>query len=507
MYKLFRFLTSRLVVTSVLIILQIVVLVLLMSFLNNYYYVYNTLFILISFIVVVVIINRNSNPMFKLAWIVPIMTFPVFGGLFYLFFGRTHLNKKNQAKLEKALDTANEQISMSEESYQALKEDNPVIARQAKYLASSANSDIYCQTSTKFLSPGTVFFEELVRSLHNAKKFIFLEYFIIAPGRMWDTILSILEKKAKQGVEIRLLYDDIGTINTLPDGYVDILTKKGIKPAVFNPYRPSMDIYLNYRDHRKIAIIDGKIGFTGGINIGDEYINEKIRFGYWQDASIKIQGDAVNKLIVMFLQMWHFTTQEEPRFDDYLQDYKDKSDGFVIPFSDEPVTQSLICQNAYLNIINNAQKYVYICTPYLILDIEMTSALIRAAQSGVDVNIITPHQPDKKLVHLMTRAHYSDLIKGGVKIYEFTPGFMHSKAIVCDDEVAVIGTSNFDYRSFYLHFENNIWMYKSKAVLEAKFAHEAALRKSHEYTLEMLNNQPGYSKLLASIIKVFAPLM
>ncbi|NLJ16871.1 MAG: cardiolipin synthase [Clostridiales bacterium] len=507
MYKIFRILTSRLVVTSVLIALQLLILALLMSFLKSYYYAFNILFILISIIVVVVIVNRNGNPNFKIAWIVPILMFPVFGGFFYLFFGRTHLSRKNQSKLEKSLDSAKDHFSVSVESYEKLKEDNPVICRQARYLALQAKSDIYCNTSTKFLSPGTVFFNELVRCLESAKKYIFLEYFIIAEGRMWRSILDILERKVKQGVEVRVIYDDIGAINTLPNGYDEYLRKKGIKVAVFNPYRPSIDVFMNYRDHRKIAIIDGKIGFTGGINIGDEYINEKIRYGYWQDVSIKIRGDAVNKLIIMFLQLWNFTVQEDPMYEKYLTDYKAKSDGYVIPFSDEPVTQKLNCQNAYLNIINNAQKYIYICTPYLILDDEMTSALIRAAHSGVRVNIITPYYPDKKIVQIMTRANYEDLIKGGIEIYEFTPGFMHAKAIVSDDEVAVVGTSNFDYRSFYLHFENNIWMYKSQAVMQAKLAHEAALRKSHEFTLEMIEQQPKLRKILASLIKVFAPLM
>ena len=324
---------------------------------------------------------------------------------------------------------------------------------------------------------------------------------------MWQKTFEILKKKAENGVEVRLMYDDIGTINLLPIDFPDKMKKVGIETIVFNPYKPSLDRFMNYRDHRKFAIIDGKVAFTGGINIADEYINRKERFGFWEDSCVRLDGDAVKKVVVLYLEMWHFATGVPQDYNRYLIEYKAMPDGYVIPFSDEPLFRGLIHENAYINIINNAKKYVYICTPYLILDDVMESSLIRAANSGIDVKIITPHHPDKKTVFEMTQANYERLMNNGVKIYEFIPGFIHTKMIISDDSTAIVGTCNFDYRSFYLHFENGVWMYKSKAVTQARDSFLNSLSVSEQVSEKIFENLSFSRRLLRSLLKVLAPLL
>lgn len=507
MSKILKFLTSRIFIVSALIFLQIAMIAVIMIYLSWMYIPIYVFFMAISVLIVIAIIDRNNNPMFKIAWIIPVLAFPICGALFYLMFGRTHLNKKNHSRLQKAIESDNGVIKVNEDALSLVGAKNSHIQREANYIIGSSRSNLYLSTETQFLSPGSLFFKELLIELKKAEKFIFLEYFIIGEGKMWTEILNILTDKISRGVEVRLMYDDIGCINNLSLDFPEKLRKMGIQTAVFNPYRPSLDPFLNYRDHRKFAIIDGKVAFTGGINIADEYINEKERFGFWEDASVKLTGDAVQKVTTLFLEMWYFTTGELPVYTDYIVNHKAQHDGVVIPFSDEPLFPELVCENAYLNIINDARKYVYICTPYLILDNVMESALIRAAKSGIKVVIITPHTPDKKLIFLMTRSNYKTLIDSGCEIYEFTPGFMHTKMIISDDETAIVGTSNFDYRSFYLHFENGVWMHRSKAVIQAKDSFIRTLDVSEKVTSALVDDIPFRTKLLRSILKMFAPLL
>lgn len=507
MNRILKFFTGRVFIISALIFIQICILLLGILFLSNYYIFFYLAMLVLSAVIACVIINRNCNPMFKLAWIIPILLFPICGGFFYLIFGRTHLGKFSRKKLEKSVSQVKEAILTDEENMERLEKEAPDYLRHARYICDNAYSSVYTNTETEFLAPGSSFFPKLLEAIDKAEHYIFLEYFIITPGDMWSAVLTKLISKAKSGVEVRIIYDDIGTINTLPRDYANTLSKLNIKTAVFNPYKPTMNKVMNYRDHRKLAIFDGKVAFTGGVNLADEYINRIERFGFWEDCCIRLEGDAVNKVTSMFIQMWNFATDENLLCSDYFIDYKAESDGYIIPFSDEPLDQELVCENAYINIINSAKKYVYISTPYLILDEVMTSALIRAARSGVDVEIITPHIPDKKLVFLMTRSNYKDLIEGGVKIYEFSPGFIHSKVIVSDDETAIVGTSNFDYRSFYLHFENGVWMYNSNAVMKAKEAHCKAREASCRITMQFVNSISFFNKILSSLLKIFAPLL
>jgi cardiolipin synthase len=328
---------------------------------------------------------------------------------------------------------------------------------------------------------------------------------------MWNTILDILVKKVKQGVDVRVIFDDMGCIMVLPYRYDKKLEAMGIKCCVFNTFIPILSSKLNNRDHRKIVVIDGNCGFTGGINLADEYINAYEKHGHWKDTAIMIKGPAVWSLTVMFLTMWDYLRGTDEDYVKYRPSGNLKEEladnGYVQPFTDNPFDDEQISETVYLNLINKAKRYVYINTPYLIIDNEMMGALTSAAKSGVDVRIVTPHIPDKWYVHVVTRANYDVLVESGVKIYEYTPGFMHAKSFVADDEYGVIGTINLDYRSLYLHFECGIWLYKTNSIAQMKEDYMKTLQVSKEITLEECYDVSLYCKLLRGILRIFAPLM
>ncbi len=493
MKKLLGFLTTRLFIFAFLIILQIGLLVLSIIKLQELSVYFYILCQVLSLVVVFFIVGKDDNPNYKIAWIIPIMMFPLFGGVFYLFFGRRGISKKVKKilKTEKT-DDINSDILLS------LKE-NPEIFKQASYI-SSVGYPVYTNTETTYLSPGEKLLDTMICELKKAKSFIYLEYFIIEEGNFWNKILEILSQKVKEGVDVRVMYDDMGCIKTLPDGYTKKLKKLGIKAKVFNPFVPSVDLFMNNRDHRKICVIDGEVGFTGGINLADEYINEKMRFGHWKDAGIMLKGEAVLSLTSMFLHLWGDDERPQKPKTPYA------SDGFVMPFSDMPIDRELTGENIYMNMITSAKEIISIETPYLIIDNEMLSALCLAAKSGIKVNIITPGIPDKWFVHEMTRSNYKRLIQSGVNIYEYKDGFIHSKIVITDRECAVIGTQNFDYRSLYLHFECGVWMYKSNAVLEADDDFKAIIKVSRKISESDLKI-PWYKSIVRGFLKLFAPLL
>lgn len=493
MKKLVSFLTSRLFIFAFLIILQMGLLALSIMKLQELSVYFYILCQILSLVVVFFIVGKDDNPNYKIAWIIPIMAFPVFGGVFYLFFGRRGISKKVRKilKTEKT-DDINSDILLS------LKE-NPEIYKQASYI-NSVGYPVFINTETTYLSPGEKLLDTMVCELKKAKHFIYLEYFIIEEGKFWNKILEILSEKAKDGVDVRVMYDDMGCIKTLPDGYTRKLKKLGIKAKVFNPFVPSVDLFMNNRDHRKICVIDGEVGFTGGINLADEYINEKLRFGHWKDAGLILKGEAVLSLTSMFLHLWGDDEKPKTPKTPYA------SDGFVMPFSDMPIDRELTGENIYMNMITSAKESISIETPYLIIDNEMLSALCLAAKSGIKVNVVTPGIPDKWFVHEVTRSNYKRLIQSGVNIYEYKDGFIHSKIVITDRECAVIGTQNFDYRSLYLHFECGVWMYKSNAVLEADDDFKAIIKVSRKISESDLKI-PWYKSIVRGFLKLFAPLL
>ena len=508
MRKFLRFLTQRVVLTALLIVIQALLLFGIIWKLNNYFVYFYAASVLLSLLLTLRIINNKSNPAFKIAWLIPILLFPVLGGLVYLVFGSDRTGKYIRNKMGRIEKEMQDGISKANER-SGIEKMPPDVVNQSHYISNSAHCPPYKNTTVEYLPMGEVKFERMVQELKKAKRYIFMEYFIIQEGTMWNTILDVLEEKAKEGVDVRVIYDDMGCILTLPTGYEKTLREKGIQCQIFNPFIPILSSHFNTRDHRKICVIDGNVGFTGGINLADEYINGYEKHGHWKDTAILLKGEAVFSLTTMFLSMWDYLIKKEG--EDYAAYYPDSWDenaqGIVQPFADNPLDDEAVGETVYLNLINKAKRYVYITTPYLILSNEMVTAMNTAAKSGVDVRIITPHVPDKWYVHAVSRSYYEMLVEAGVKIYEYTPGFVHAKTFVVDDEYAVVGTINLDYRSLYLHLESAAWMYKASCVTDVRDDFLKTQQMSQEITLEECRNISIPRRLGRSVLRVLAPLM
>lgn len=475
----------------------------------NYSYYLCTL---LGAVLALYIVNSDMNPSYKIAWIIPILLFPIFGSTFYLFFGNNHSGDRLRKRMNNFNEESKLLLPQDKELIAKFHRENRVVEKQAYYIFTYGGYPVYSNTKTTYFPLGEKKFERLLVELEKAERFIFLEYFIIQEGKMWNSILEILERKAKEGVDVRLIYDDIGCLFTLPYKYNEEMERRGIKCRVFNPFRPLWSAKMNNRDHRKILVIDGHTAFNGGINLADEYINEYEKHGHWKDTAVMLEGEAVWSFTMMFLTMWNYLSNTKPDdYSYYMPQEHDiahiNSDGFVIPYTDSPLDDEPVGENVYLNIINDAKEYVYITTPYLIIDNEMQTALILAAKSGIDVRIITPHVPDKWFVHAVTRAHYKKLVKFGVKIYEYTPGFIHAKNFVSDDSVAVVGTINLDFRSLYLHFECATWMYKTESILDVKQDYLDTLKKCQEITYADCMNINIFRRIGRAVLRLFAPMM
>ncbi|MCK8817905.1 cardiolipin synthase [Natroniella sulfidigena] len=453
------------------------------------------------------------NPIYKVAWIIPILLFPVFGGLFYIFFAGKKLHKRAKHKMTLIGDKMSDVLQPKEDILEEIENQSKVAANQSRYIQDYAYSPPDCNTTTDYFPIGEMKFEQLKEELKKAEDYIFLEYFIIEEGEMWNSILDILVEKAAEGVDVRVIYDDVGCLFTLPYKYNEQLEMKGIKCSVFNPLVPVLSPVLNNRDHRKIIVIDGHTGFTGGINLADEYINSFEKYGHWKDSAIMLKGEAVWSMTVMFLSMWDYLRGIKEDLQEFKPNYNLVADnskdgtGYIQPFADNPLDGETVGQIVYLNLINKAQDYVYIMTPYLIIDNEMATALSAAAKGGVDVRIITPHCADKWYVHAVTRSYYRILIENGVKIYEYRPGFVHAKSCVVDDEYGVVSTINMDYRSLYLHFECGVWMYDCSSIIEMKDDFFNTLKFCSKITIKELEDTAWYKELGRSVLRVFAPLM
>ena len=509
MKKILRFITQRVVITALLIVLQALLLFGFIWKLDNYFVYFYAGSVLLSLLITLGIINSKSNPAYKISWLIPILLFPVFGGLVYLLFGSDRTGRYLRKKLQ---GIGTEMDNVIGEAYRRSGAEQlpPDAANQSRYISHCAYCPPYQNTTTEYLPLGEVKFERMVEELKKAKHYIFLEYFIIQEGKMWNTILDILRQKAAEGVDVRVIYDDMGCIMILPTGYDKTLEQMGIKCRIFNPFVPILSSRFNTRDHRKICVIDGNVGFTGGINLADEYINAYEKHGHWKDTSILLKGEAVFNLTVMFLSMWDYldgTTGKTDYSRYYPTVWDENAKGYVQPFADNPLDDEAVGETVYLNLINKAKRYVYITTPYLILSSEMFTALTSAAKCGVDVRIITPHVPDKWYVHAVSRSHYQTLIEAGVKIYEYTPGFIHAKTFVVDDDYAVVGTINLDYRSLYLHFECAVWMYQTPSVAQVRDDFFKTQQISQEITLEECRSLSFPRRLGRSVLRVFAPLM
>lgn len=467
---------------------------------------------IVAVIIIVYLLNIQQNSSFKLMWIIIIIATPIIGVPFYFFVklqpGTRLIGERINALIaeEEGLllpdkDTVNRLMIDAGQEYGLF-----------KYLYEEGNYPVHENTGVKYFPSGEDKFEEMVTQLEKAEHFIFLEYFIVERGEMWDTILNILIRKAQSGVEVRFLYDGTCMMSLLPKNYPKLMQSKGIKCKVFSPMKPFLTTHQNNRDHRKILVIDGHTGFTGGVNLADEYINKKKRFGYWKDSAVMLQGSAVNNLTLMFLQMWNIDSKEEEIFYRYMYkptppDVGMRFGGYVAPYGDSPFDDEEVGKKVYLDILNRANEYVHIMTPYLILDEEMSNALIFAAQRGIDVKLILPHIPDKKYAYFLARTHYPELIRRGVKIYEYTPGFVHAKNFTCDDEKAVVGSINLDFRSLYLHFECAVYFWKNAVVRDVEQDFQDTLMKCQRITLKNCREYNIIGRICGRALRLIAPLM
>lgn len=478
--------------------------VLLFNYLTSKFVFIEVFLHILAVIVVLNIIRTSKHLSSDITWIFLIILFPVPATFvflmtyFNLFINRTF---KSIVKEEKKAVTF---LKQDDEVLEDLKKECPTYFQDFMFLKNS-NFPIYYNNNFDYYSPGEKGFPILLSELKNAKKYIFMEYFIIEEGIMFNSILDILKEKVKEGVECRVMYDDMGSLHTLPKSYANILESYGIKAVTFNKVTPILSTIMNNRDHRKILIIDGKVAFSGGVNLADEYINKKIVHGKWLDNIIRIKGKAVDSMLVTFLTNWNALRHEDEDYRNFMVEHRVRiKDGFIVPYSETPLDFELTAQSVYMDILNRAQDYVYIMTPYLIIDEEMINCLIHTAKKGVDVKIIVPGVADKKIIHDIGESYYDQLIRGGVHIYEYKPGFVHAKVFVSDDISSVVGTVNLDYRSLYLHFENAVLLYKSKKIMDIKKDFLDALDDSIEIKHARFSIVKNF---LMSVLRIFASLL
>lgn len=453
------------------------------------------------------ILNTRDNPSVKLTWAVIIAVLPLVGAVLYFLIQFDVGSRVNHRMVDSSIAISKAFIPEQEALTERIKDEDKNLYNLANYLKHYANAPIYENTRVTYFPLGEDKFRELMIQLEKAEKFIFMEYFLISEGYMWGSILEVLQRKARQGVEVRLLYDGMNAFYNLPYGYPKELQKMGIKCKMFSPIRPFVSTHYNNRDHRKIVVIDGHTAFTGGINLEDRYINREEVFGHWKDTAVMLQGEAAQGFTLLFLQMWN-SNERERAYVPYLQLPKAApAEGYVIPYGDTPTDRELVAETVYLNMLNQAKDYVYIMTPYLIVDSETLTALTFAAKRGVDVRLILPHIPDKKTIFAMTKSNYRELIEAGVRIYEYTPGFVHAKVFLSDDKHAVVGSINLDYRSLYHHFECAAYLYKVSALTDIKEDFRDTMGKCREITMEDVRKESLPTRITAALLKVLAPLL
>ena len=506
--KIWKLLTSKFLLVCFLLLIELAILPTVIFLLSNYLPhaapVISLLVIIVDVILVLCIINSEMNAEYKIAWIVPILLVPPIGAIFYLTLRR---RKTPRRKLKSILEkTGLETLYVHDLSImQRYKEKGDFAKQCAGFVAQQSFLPASDCKTIEYFSFGEQYFERLLEELRAAKKYIFFEYFVIAPGKCWDTIVGILKEKAQNGVDVRVIYDDIGSMLKVPSDYAEQLEKDGIKCLCFNPFRPVLDVAQNNRTHRKIAVIDGETAFTGGINLADEYINETHPFGKWKDTGVMIRGRAVQNFTSLFLQIWSLRHEKED-FSQYVTE-SEHGDHLCLIFGDTPFDGNRnICEDLYLKTIYHAKKYVYINTPYLILDGEMKRALVSAARSGVDVRITVPNIPDKKYVYALTKAFYSQLVRDGVKVYRYTPGFIHAKSIVSDGQVCIIGSSNMDFRSFYLHWECDA-MFFDESICDQLYRDYIETCNQSELITQDKIKVSLIRRVYRSLLRIFAPLM
>ena len=502
--KFFSRILNRITITVVLVALQVAWLLWAFFSLTTGRVWVNAGLQLLSLFMMLYLVRKDENSAYKIGWIALMGVLPLLGGALYLSFGNKRPAKQLRSKLQ-AVDEAH-RADLAQQPGQTDGLDASGLG-MSRYLARYGRYPAWKNTAAQYFACGEAMYPQLLQDLERADHTIFVEYFIVHTGKMWDGVEQILRRKAAQGVDVRLIYDDFGSLLGLPSDFVIRMEKAHIRCIPFNPVVPLVSLVMNHRDHRKIVVVDGNVAYTGGVNLADEYINAEQRFGYWKDAAIRLEGAAVWNFTVMFLNVWNAFRPQETDYTAFAPTRLPAvQDGVVQPYADSPLDEEPLAETVYLDILSQAQRYVYIYTPYLAVGEEMLDALKSAAKRGVDVRLILPGIPDKKLVFRLSRSYYLPLLRAGVRIYEFTPGFLHAKCYVSDDRVAVVGSINMDYRSLFLHFECGTLLFHNSQI--------AALRKDVERTLpqcreimrsDCRTNLPGTA--LDSVLRLLSPLM
>ncbi len=510
MKRISKILKSRLVVVGLAILLQALWWALFVVRLTQYSVFINALFRFVSIGILLYLIRKDENSAYKIAWMILIMGIPLFGGILYVMIGNKKPGKRLAVKMAAVKAEMKDSMAQNQWILKEIQAQDPTAAGNIRYIGEFGPYPVWKNTEVTYYPLGEQMFSAMLEDLKKAEHYIFLEYFIIQEGLMWDWILEILEQKVKEGVDVRLIYDDVGCVSLLPFHYAGMMEEKGIKCLAFNRFIPVVSLVMNNRDHRKIMVIDGHTAYNGGINLADEYINKKLRFGHWKDTGVRIHGDAVFNFTLMFLEVWNAFKVPDLDYSIFRprrwHEEPFEGDGYVAPYADTPLDNEALGENVYINILNQAKDYVYIATPYLLISDEMENALCLAAKRGVDVRILMPGIPDKPTVFFMAKSYYPPLLKAGVQIYEYTPGFVHAKSYVCDDRIATVGTINMDFRSLYLHFECGTFLYGCKAVLDVKKDMEECFPQCHQVSLGDCR-QGLIGNLLTSVLRVLAPLM
>ena len=501
----------RLVFVGLLLLAQIFWTIFVLNFLNNYSTLITIFTTIMEVLVVLTIYGRHINSAFKLPWIMLIMAFPIVGLFLYLTMGTPNNTKSMRLRYSKIDAKLFPSLSQDKRTFEELEKLDLSIANQARYIRDYAMYPIYDNNKITYYSEAADAIEAQKAELIKAKKFIFMEYHAIEDGSSFAGIKEILAKKAAEGVEVRLFYDDVGSIGFIDPGFIRRMEAVGVKCRVFNPVSALFNIFMNNRDHRKITVIDGKVGFVGGYNLANEYFNITHPYGYWKDTGIRMEGSSVKSLTVMFLEMWNAVRKsdiDDTSFDKFIFDYKYEglANGYIQPYADSPLDNEHVGEDVYMNILKNAKKYCYFITPYLITTDEMTREICNASKRGVDVRIITPGIPDKKLIYQVTRSYYNRFVRNGVKIYEYAPGFCHAKMCISDDETATVGTINLDFRSLYLHFENGCFLYKVDCIKNIKEDFADTFAVSEDVSKKYMH-QSRIVRSWQCCLRLFSPLM
>lgn len=460
----------------------------------------NSLIHILAIVIALWVYGRDKNKSINIAWMMLILALPIVGLALYFLMGRVSLTNKVRKVYEDIDCFLFQYYHQDQDCLDDLKKLSPYAYGQSRLIWEKANYPLYQNSSVSYYSDAYEGFLAQIEEMKNAKKFIFLEYHAIEDGPSFQMMKDVLIQKAKEGVEVRIFYDDMGSIGFINKSFIRQMESYQIQCRVFNPIRPWILVFMNNRDHRKITVIDGKVAFTGGYNLAEEYFNKTHPYGYWKDSGIKIIGKAVDSLTLMFLEMWNAVSQSDRKIDQYLLAEPVDCDGFVQPYADSPLDEQYLGEDVYMNILNHATEYAYFVTPYLILTDEMVRVFSLAAKRGVDVRIITPGIPDKKFTYGLTRSFYRDLVRNGVRIYEYTPGFCHAKMCISDDHVGTCGTINLDYRSLYLHFENGVYMVDCACLSKMKEDFDQMFKESQEVT-------NFYKKKISVLLRTFRALL